>query len=394
MNETVWAFDLGKASIGEAVRQGNKFLHKASLLIPAEFAETKTAASRRRMWRTRLAHKAREAWLDEVMRAAGIEPLKGRRVTWNEQTKKWDVTPGDEKLEREFAKDGDDTCYTSCLLRIKLLRGEKLEPWQIYKALHSAIQRRGYDPNIPWKTREQRRSEKPEDEEGKTLTRMQEFEKSLEAMAPAKKQFHWPCYFDAWKMGLWNPDKPTDLNLKQDCQAQTTRNQIVPRKLVEAEVRALVDAAAKQVPGLKGKADYLLFGPPLRSYASFYAEERKKHGLREGGANDWQGVVGQKIPRFDNRIIGKCVLIPRLNVCKVRKGDDGIAPTVARCGRGRVLDEAQEYETTNGARRARPDSERDQRDLHRSKAPQTGSDTEAMEEMVPWFRWRGIAGSV
>jgi hypothetical protein len=42
-NETVWAFDLGKGSIGEAVRRGNEFLHKASLLIPAEFAETKTA---------------------------------------------------------------------------------------------------------------------------------------------------------------------------------------------------------------------------------------------------------------------------------------------------------------------------------------------------------------
>jgi len=46
-NETVWAFDLGKGSIGEAVRRGTEFLHKASLLIPAEFAETKTAATRR-----------------------------------------------------------------------------------------------------------------------------------------------------------------------------------------------------------------------------------------------------------------------------------------------------------------------------------------------------------
>ena len=31
-----------------AVRRGNEFLHKASLLIPVEFAETKTAAGRRR----------------------------------------------------------------------------------------------------------------------------------------------------------------------------------------------------------------------------------------------------------------------------------------------------------------------------------------------------------
>ena len=63
---TIWAFDLGKGSIGEAARRGNEFLHKTSLpwrdevkrrrLIPAEFAETKTAAGRRRMWRTRQAH--------------------------------------------------------------------------------------------------------------------------------------------------------------------------------------------------------------------------------------------------------------------------------------------------------------------------------------------------
>ena len=28
-NSHIWAFDLGKGSIGEAVREGNKFLHKA-----------------------------------------------------------------------------------------------------------------------------------------------------------------------------------------------------------------------------------------------------------------------------------------------------------------------------------------------------------------------------
>ena len=53
-DDIIWAFDLGKGSIGEAVRQGTKFLHKASLLIPAEFAETKTAAGRLWMWRTRI----------------------------------------------------------------------------------------------------------------------------------------------------------------------------------------------------------------------------------------------------------------------------------------------------------------------------------------------------
>ncbi len=84
--QTIWSFDLGKASLGEAVRdvETNEFLHKASLLIPAEFASTKDAATRRRMWRTRQAHKAREAWLGEVWRAAKVpemlEPLRKREV--------------------------------------------------------------------------------------------------------------------------------------------------------------------------------------------------------------------------------------------------------------------------------------------------------------------------
>jgi hypothetical protein len=83
-SETIWAFDLGKGSIGDSpsprwgeggrrpdeVNPAFQFLHKASLLIPAEFAlprgreccaclrrprsrvllrgETKTAAGRRR----------------------------------------------------------------------------------------------------------------------------------------------------------------------------------------------------------------------------------------------------------------------------------------------------------------------------------------------------------
>src|SRR5258705_6108018 len=68
----IWAFDLGKCSIGEAVRQGTECLDKASLLIAQEFGETKTAAGRRRMARTREAHRERENWLDEIFRRAEI----------------------------------------------------------------------------------------------------------------------------------------------------------------------------------------------------------------------------------------------------------------------------------------------------------------------------------
>jgi CRISPR-associated endonuclease Csn1 len=140
---TIWAFDLGKGSIGEAVRQGSKFLHKASLLIPAEFADTKPAASRRRMWRTRIAHREREHWLEQVWAAAGLPVLYGRNR--DKAAGKWKAgEPADRRMEREFAEPGDDTCYTSCLLRIKLLRGDAdLKDWQAFKALRSAIQKRG-----------------------------------------------------------------------------------------------------------------------------------------------------------------------------------------------------------------------------------------------------------
>jgi len=161
-DETVWAFDLGKGSIGEAVRQGTRFLHTASLLIPADFAGTRSAATRRRMWRTRTAHRERERWLQQIWAAAGLPLLYGRNR--DGRTGEWKAgEKADRRLEQEFAEPGDDTCYTSCLLRIKLLRGEKLEEWQIFKALHSAIQRRGYE-RIPWAEKEARRAGKtPED---------------------------------------------------------------------------------------------------------------------------------------------------------------------------------------------------------------------------------------
>jgi CRISPR-associated endonuclease Csn1 len=307
-NEMVWAFDLGKGSIGEAVRRGNEFLHKASLLIPAEFAETKTAAGRRRMWRTRQAHKAREQWLEKVMRDAGIEVLKGRQIgkvdtdgkiipkeLWHKTKGKWiETAKGDPRLEREFPATGDDMCYTSCLLRIKLLRGEKLEPWQVFKAFHSAIQRRGYDKDIPWKKRESGSVKKDgDDENAGTEKRMLDFELTLAKMAPGKTEYQFPAYFDAWKMGLWNPVKPDELENRTNCRAESTRNQIVSRQRVEDEIRAMVAGAAKHYPALAGKAEYLLYGPTETSYASTKPAVRKKYPklkLRAGAVTDWQGV--------------------------------------------------------------------------------------------------------
>jgi len=308
-----WAFDLGLGSIGEAVQQKGEFKHAASWLVPSEFASTKAARTRRRMWRTRQAHKARESWLNQCLRSAGMEVLVGRRVERGPQG--WTTLPGDPRLEREFPSAGDTTCYNSALLRIRLLRGETLAPWQVYKALHAAIQRRGYDPNIPWKSGASRSTE--EKEEGETRARAAEYQSLLEDMAPGRTEFHYPCYLQAWKMRLWNPGQPEVLQERVSHDAESIHGMVAPRTLVEKEVRDLVAAAARYHPQLAGQADFILWGPACKPYASHNGTLRKQHGLRQGSEEDWEGVMGQKIPRFDNRIIEKCALIPRFNVCKM-----------------------------------------------------------------------------
>jgi CRISPR-associated endonuclease Csn1 len=376
--ETIWAFDLGKASIGEAVRVGNDFPHKASLLMPADFAETRTAATRRRMWRTRTAHRERERWLEQVWAAAGLPVLYGRNrdpETGGEKV----GTLADERLEREFAETGDNTCYTSCLLRIKLLRGEKLADWQIFKALRSAMQKRGYDPDIPWKTKEARRAGKSvedmERDQGKQDPHYREaIEKWDKFKATVPEGCRFPCYYDAWKMGLWTPEKPNVVKSRTDHMAGSTRNIRFARADVELEIGALARNADCLLQGRLEKArdrlvedmkqerlariravnarrqaknaglppakqkrllpeptfenlstsigDFICSGPAGKAYASYYADVRTHVALRTGSADDWMGALGQKIPRFDNRILDDCVLIPRFHVCKAEIRQD------------------------------------------------------------------------
>ena len=308
MEETVFAFDVGIGSLGIAVRKGNEILEARSLLIPPEFASIKDQRSRRRQYRTRIAHKKREEWLKDQCHAAGIEVLEGR--TPGDRKEGIPPRKGDPRLEREFAEPGDNTVYTSCLLRILLLCGEKLEGWQVYKALHSAMQRRGYDSSIPW-----RRASKKEDEEKESKESVVKFEEELKTIMGGREEYMYPCYYDAFKMGLWDPGIDR-LIFKQNQSAERSRGYTPPRAMVEKEFRTLLESAAKQFPALSGKADFIMYGPAEKPYASFDADIRREYGVKEGGEWDWQGALAQKIPRFDNRIVDKCALIPRYNVCR------------------------------------------------------------------------------
>ncbi len=327
--QKVWGFDIGKGSLGEAVRIGNEFKHVLSMEIDEDFAEIKTAAAARRAWRTREAHKARETWLEKCLADAGIEVLGRRNVDVVDGAWKL-VSRGDERLEREFPAYGENVCYNSIALRCKLLLGEKLESWQVFKALNSAIQNRGYDAQIPWgnedgKSAEAKRSgkvdaDKKNTEEESYAERLALFEREFDELLAEidnREKYNFPCFFKAAKMGLWSPEKPDDVGIRIDNTAEKAKGYVVPRAAVIAEFRALVDAAAKQYPALEGKADFIMFGKAGEAYASYKPELRRKFGLKRGAASDWT-ALGQKTPRFDNRIIGKCRLIPLLNVCKIK----------------------------------------------------------------------------
>ncbi len=320
VNEYIWGFDIGKGSLGEAVRIGDEFKHVQSLILDPEFAEIKTTASARRQMRTRKAHLAREKFLEKCLQECDIEVLQRRKVDIVDG--QWQlVSKGDIRLEKEFPSAVEDICYNSIALRCKLILGEKLESWQVFKALNSAIQNRGYDENLPWKETEASSKENDaysqklkefEREKDELLTNLPELDEKLRA------HFDYPCFFKAYKIGLWNPENPNQVKLRIDNQAQKAKSYVIPRKYVEAEFVKLVEMASLQFPKLKNKAMYILYGIAEKPYASFDSTTRAEFNLKRGAESDWT-ALGQKIPRFDNRIVDKCKLIPRLNVCKIKK---------------------------------------------------------------------------
>ncbi len=317
LEEHVWGFDIGKGSLGEAVRLGNEFKHVQSLIIAPEFGEIKTATDARRQMRTRKAHKAREKWLEQCLRDCGIEVLKRRTVDIVDG--KWTlVSKGDIRLEKEFPSADENICYNSIALRCKLILGEKLESWQVFKALNSAIQNRGYDENLPWKENETKSDDSSDYAQKLALYEKEKTELLCELEDYPRYDF--PCFFKAHKMGLWSPKSPENVELRINNQAEKAKGYVIPREYVEKEFVKLVEMASLQYPKLKDKAMFILYGISEKPYASLYSENREKFNLKRGAETDWT-ALGQKIPRFENRIVDKCKLIPRLNVCKIKSID-------------------------------------------------------------------------
>lgn len=295
----IFSFDVGKASLGICVRQGDNILALSVLLVPPEFASTVEFRSRRRALRTRLAHKKREHWLRQTWRQAGLSPLDSH----------------DEKLKREFPRKGDETLYNSAVLRIALLQEKPLKEWQIYKALWSAIQHRGYDEGCNWN----RRDNDDNDTDAKdNMDSVTKYKEDLGYHTNSLPGYQYPCYLEASLMGLWAWESPTMLKSRFESnqpepEKVRTKGRVAPRDLVEAEVRKLFENAQKQIPALQSiDPNEFLYGPGKKRYASLYQE----YACHRGTEWDAQGVLSQKVPRFDNRILNKCQMLPKRNVCK------------------------------------------------------------------------------
>ena len=243
----IFSFDLGSGSIGECVRDGEDIKHLSSLLIDSEFASLVSIRPQRRAFRMRLAHKARESWWIQIALQARLD-IPGGDI----KKDRFDnyIFSADERMLREFPKDNDDTVYTSALLRIALIQGRRLESWQIFKALWSAFQHRGYEYNN-WQSEEAlSEEEKKSEKEGKEASEL--YNKKL-ALLP--EEYRLPCYYEAFKMGLWDYKTNKIVNRLRSA-TLNARNKdgkeqvIAPRVIVERELRLLLESA---------KNNFLLF---------------------------------------------------------------------------------------------------------------------------------------
>lgn len=294
MTKKVFAFDMGKASIGYCVREEHDILAVNSIIIDKDHADATALRDRKRVKKTLDSHKAREKYFNKIWSDCGLEVLSKE----------------DKRFSKEFASKNESSVYTSCLLRIALLQGQKLEQWQIYKALHNAFQRRGYDINIAWKV-----SNKKDEEENLKLAERYTKENDVELIG--SEEYKYPCYYDALRLGLWSENTPNVFKSSiplQNNNKVRTNELVAPRTLVEKELKKLWENAQLQLPQLnKYDVEEFLYGEYRQAYGSLVNKEFRQY---MGTPNDWQGVLGQKIPRFDNRIISKCKLLPKRNVCK------------------------------------------------------------------------------
>jgi CRISPR-associated endonuclease Csn1 len=325
---SVFSYDLGEESIGYCVRDGYTVQEMGIDLVDANHASIteRGLSGRRRAIRTRLAHKMRETWF---------------RWFWTEKLGLTDLREGDTRWGKEFSKDG--MLYNGASIRVAILQGltnpngTPLNDWQLFKGFWSLIQRRGYDAGVAWGEKEAK--------EGDDQKLVEDYKKKL-TESQLDDNFHLPAYLETFRLGVWHPISPKMIESTLGASPLKVRNDksSAPREMVVAELKALVEALKVLRPQNSAVQELtfetLAYGDAQMAYATYFAGRKntpfqikpfqklrgsfRPYKTRINGEwfpLEWEGVLSQKTPRFDNRILSDCCLIPRFHVCRNMKKD-------------------------------------------------------------------------
>lgn len=219
MGKKIFAFDLGKASIGYCVREENEIKEANSIIVDSDHCDISDIRSRRRANKTLKAHKSREEFFINLWQNCNLETL----------------SKDDARFKKEFPSKNEDKIYTSCLLRIALLQNRPLEHWQIFKAIHNAIQRRGYDANIPWKVNQT-------DDDKKNIELLKKYTQENKIELINNEEYQYACYYDALRLGLWEEKNPQILKRAipfDNFNKVRCNDYVAPRNLIEKELTQL-----------------------------------------------------------------------------------------------------------------------------------------------------------
>lgn len=239
----VFGFDMGTASIGWAVRHGNRFLDVGVLICPESTEDLQERNSLRRQRRTIGNRRFRRRW------------LKGEL----------------EKIGLPVPKHAPDE--HPAVLRCRALKGEPLAPEELHAALAHLWKRRGYT-EVPWADNPDRDEPKEaQAEKGVIKTAMSGLRNEMTV-----NQLNHPCQLLAQRLQ----------------NRQRLRKEYWPRELLIAEHQAICEAQKSNCPELYAKKDWLLFGDLTKEVKGF----RVFDSLAEGRN---PGVVGLRWPRFENR---------------------------------------------------------------------------------------------
>ncbi len=296
-NNSIWGFDLGKKSIGACSRNGENIEFLQSYTFDLEYADPKEwRPSRKTAKRTRCSHKKREENLNKF---------------WTE-------------LGWKIPNIQNQTLLIGLNARLQILHNNIVSTDQLYLALYSVIQHRGYDDNLPWlrkKTKkknqeilEQEETKQNENKiEKKELTeaekdelenkkKLQTFEKLFSDLNLNLHE-NYISEFEALKLGIWEGQNKKVLI--PDKFVSKIRGLVVyPRQMIIKEAQTILEKASLKFTELKDKINYILWGNSLEAY------KNKPHHL--------EGILGQKIPRFNNRIMSRCRLFERFNTCQAK----------------------------------------------------------------------------